>query len=126
MMLADDFSVHSVNDMNTAIATATSKKAPLREKRKLYDAFVTNGREIDGVVFVGVKTTGIFCRPGCPARKPKFENCDFFRSAQDALLSGLGSMISRSIDWCRQLSQASPAEVAVVISVPGCSRCNPC
>ncbi len=75
--------------MTTATASPTSKKAPLREKRKLYDAFVTNGREIDGVVFVGVKTTGIFCRPGCSARKPKFENCDFFRSAQDALLAGL-------------------------------------
>lgn len=38
--------------------------------------------------FVGVLTTGIFCRPGCPARLPKIENCQFFESAKSALLAG--------------------------------------
>lgn len=42
----------------------------------------------DGALFVGVKTTGIFCRPGCPARLPKFENCVFFGAASGALTAG--------------------------------------
>ncbi|MEJ2287772.1 MAG: methylated-DNA--[protein]-cysteine S-methyltransferase [Deinococcales bacterium] len=42
----------------------------------------------DGVFFVAVRTTGIFCRPSCPARKPKPENVVFFGSAKEALSSG--------------------------------------
>lgn len=42
----------------------------------------------DGVFFAGVKTTGIFCRPSCPAKKPRPENVEFFPTAQDALLAG--------------------------------------
>jgi AraC family transcriptional regulator of adaptative response/methylated-DNA-[protein]-cysteine methyltransferase len=42
----------------------------------------------DGVFFAAVRTTRIFCRPSCPARKPKRENVEFFRTAQEALLAG--------------------------------------
>ena len=38
--------------------------------------------------YVGITSTGIFCRPGCPARRPKFENCQFFDTAKQALSSG--------------------------------------
>ncbi len=41
-----------------------------------------------GVFWLGVRTTGIFCRPGCPTRRPKPENIEFFDSARDALLAG--------------------------------------
>jgi len=41
-----------------------------------------------GLFFVGVTSTGVFCRPGCPARTPKFENCMFFDTAQTALIAG--------------------------------------
>ena len=37
--------------------------------------------------YVGVRTTGVFCRPTCPARPPKRENCEFFADAQQALLA---------------------------------------
>lgn len=37
---------------------------------------------------MGVKTTGIFCRPTCRARKPKRENVEFFSSSKEALLRG--------------------------------------
>lgn len=37
---------------------------------------------------MAVKTTGIFCRPGCPARTPHLKNCEFFDKAQDALSAG--------------------------------------
>jgi AraC family transcriptional regulator of adaptative response/methylated-DNA-[protein]-cysteine methyltransferase len=42
----------------------------------------------EGLFFVGVKTTGIFCRPTCTARKPKKENCTFFKTSKEALLYG--------------------------------------
>ena len=38
--------------------------------------------------FYGVKTTGIFCRPGCASRLPNQENVLFFDSVQDALKAG--------------------------------------
>jgi AraC family transcriptional regulator of adaptative response / DNA-3-methyladenine glycosylase II len=42
----------------------------------------------DGWVFCGVKTTGIYCRPGCPARTPKRENVRLFASAAAAQAAG--------------------------------------
>jgi AraC family transcriptional regulator of adaptative response / DNA-3-methyladenine glycosylase II len=42
----------------------------------------------DGWVFCGVKTTGIYCRPSCPARTPKRENVRFFASAAAAQSAG--------------------------------------
>ncbi|WP_371396797.1 bifunctional transcriptional activator/DNA repair enzyme AdaA [Fretibacter rubidus] len=39
-------------------------------------------------VFMGVTSTGIFCRPGCPARLPKAQNCRFYHSAEAALTAG--------------------------------------
>lgn len=56
-------------------------------KMVYYRALLRKKTEYEGVFFVGVKTTGIFCRPTCPARKPKFENCEFFGSAREALLA---------------------------------------
>ena len=41
-----------------------------------------------GYLSPAVKTTGIFCRPTCTARKPRRENVEFFASARDALLHG--------------------------------------
>lgn len=42
----------------------------------------------DGVFFLAVCTTGIFCRPSCPARTPKPENSEYFASASEALHAG--------------------------------------
>ncbi len=42
----------------------------------------------DGFFFLAVRTTGIFCRPSCPARKPRPRNIEFFPSARAALLAG--------------------------------------
>ena len=52
-----------------------------------YNALLKKASNYEGVFFVGVKTTGVFCRPTCPARKPKFENCEFFENAQDTLIA---------------------------------------
>ena len=49
-----------------------------------YSALASSDPRFDGVFFVGVTSTGIYCRPICPAKKPKPENCEFFGSAAAA------------------------------------------
>ncbi|HSU58086.1 MAG TPA: AlkA N-terminal domain-containing protein, partial [Bryobacteraceae bacterium] len=53
-----------------------------------YRALQTRDSRFDGRLFVGVTSTGIYCRPICPARTPKFENCRFFTSAMAAQTAG--------------------------------------
>ena len=57
------------------------------QKQTFYQAMIKNDSEYEGIFFVGVTTTGVFCRPTCPARKPKLVNCEFFRTAEEALLA---------------------------------------
>ncbi|RNC65235.1 bifunctional transcriptional activator/DNA repair enzyme AdaA [Proteiniphilum sp. X52] len=57
------------------------------EKEVFYKAFLERDSSFEGVFIVGVKTTGIFCRPTCPA-SPKIENVEFFPSAKEAMLNG--------------------------------------
>jgi AraC family transcriptional regulator of adaptative response/methylated-DNA-[protein]-cysteine methyltransferase len=44
--------------------------------------------EYDGVFFVAVRTTGIFCRPSCPARKPLPKNREYYATAKEAIFAG--------------------------------------
>lgn len=53
-----------------------------------YRALQTRDQRFDGRLFVGVISTGIYCRPICPARTPKMENCRFFPSSAAAQVSG--------------------------------------
>src|SRR6202043_3414052 len=53
-----------------------------------YRAISTRDARFDGRLFVGVRTTGIYCRPICPARTPKFENVSFYPSAAAAQEAG--------------------------------------
>jgi AraC family transcriptional regulator of adaptative response/methylated-DNA-[protein]-cysteine methyltransferase len=68
-------------------------------KHVYYQALIDKKSEYEGVFYVGVKTTGVFCRPTCPARKPKFENCEFYETAEQALLASF-----RPCQRCRPLS----------------------
>ena len=54
----------------------------------LYDALRSGDPAFDGVVFVGVKTTGVYCRPVCPARTPLARNVKFYPSAAAAERDG--------------------------------------
>lgn len=53
-----------------------------------YRALQTRDPRFDGRLFVGVTSTGIYCRPICPARTPKRENCRFFPTAAAAQAAG--------------------------------------
>ena len=52
------------------------------------NAFLNSNPAFDGVFYTAVITTGIFCRPVCPARKPKPENVEFFNQRVEALRAG--------------------------------------
>jgi len=60
----------------------------LPDRTEMLAAFERRDPAYDGVFVTGVRTTGIFCRPTCPARRPRPENVDFFATARDALLAG--------------------------------------
>ncbi|MBV9330849.1 MAG: methylphosphotriester-DNA--protein-cysteine methyltransferase family protein, partial [Alphaproteobacteria bacterium] len=53
-----------------------------------YRALQTRDGRFDGRLFVGIATTGIYCRPICPARTARRENCRFFPSAAAAQAAG--------------------------------------
>jgi len=84
--------------MDTPAAT-TSTPTPAEEI--MAAAFLARDRSFDGVFWAGVRTTGIFCRPGCPARTPRREHLTFFDSPRDALEAGY-----RPCRRCRPLEPA--------------------
>ena len=64
-----------------------------------------------GDFFLGVRTTGIFCRPGCPARTPKRENVAFYDRAQDAAAAGFRPCLK-----CQPLGADPATETAVTLA----------
>ena len=70
----------------------------LPDPHTLYQALLDRDQSYDGHVFVGVTSTGIFCRLSCPARKPKFENSRFFDHAAACMEAGF-----RPCQRCRPL-----------------------
>lgn len=81
---------------------------PAENNPEYYQALLDKNPDYEGIFYVGVKTTGVFCRPTCPARKPKFENCEFFETAQQALLASF-----RPCQRCRPLSH--PHQVSELV-----------
>lgn len=77
-----------MNSTTLTAAVSTSFATRLPDEDELYQALLDRNPEYDGVFFVAVKTTGIFCRPTCTARKPLRRNVAFFGSACDALAAG--------------------------------------
>ncbi len=78
---------------------------------EMYSAIVTRDTAYDGLFFTAVRTTGIFCRPTCSARKPKPENVEFFPSASEALFAGYRACLrcrpmeasGETPDWLRPI-----------------------
>jgi AraC family transcriptional regulator of adaptative response/methylated-DNA-[protein]-cysteine methyltransferase len=69
----------------------------------MYRALSRRDAAYEGVFLTGVKTTGVFCRPTCRAKRPKAENVEFFRSAVEALHGGY-----RPCRLCRPLDATRP------------------
>ncbi len=75
----------------------------LPSTRTMYQAVVRRDAAYEGVFFTGVKTTGIFCRPTCKAKRPKVENVEFFPTVIEALHGGY-----RPCRMCRPMDPAKP------------------
>lgn len=71
----------------TPIPPATPSP-PLPPRAEMERASNARDASYDGVFFLAVTTTGIFCRPSCPAKKPRPENVRFFATAREAMFSG--------------------------------------
>lgn len=80
--------------------------------REIYDAFLARTSLPDAII--GVKTTGVFCRPGCPARMPKFENCEFYAGPEAALRAGY-----RACKRCHPAGEDHQLMRAVIALVEG-------
>src|SRR3974377_1616045 len=79
-------------------------------RKEMERACVPKDASYDGVFYVAVKTTGIFCRPSCPSR-PNLENVEFFASVKECLFAGYRpckrchplAANCTPTDWARQL-----------------------
>ena len=74
----------------------------------MYQASFAKNPEFEGVFWMGVKTTGIFCRPTCTARKPKYENVEFFNTTKEAILKGY-----RPCKVCKPLENPDETPVGI-------------
>src|SRR5262245_38916667 len=63
-------------------------RAALPPTDRMHRAVLERDKSFDGVFVTAVRTTGIFCRASCPARRPSPENVEFFAAPREALLAG--------------------------------------
>jgi AraC family transcriptional regulator of adaptative response/methylated-DNA-[protein]-cysteine methyltransferase len=80
--------------MSTALAitdTMSSRPQPVHneEADALWQAVLDHSAQLDGVFYYGVRSTGVFCRPSCPSRRPRRENVDFYFDPSAAQSAGL-------------------------------------
>lgn len=85
----------------------------LPAEREMYKALMNKDSRYEGVFILGVRTTGIFCRPTCTARKPRPENIVYFSSAKEALDAGY-----RPCKKCKPMQPAgnNPAWVTRILN----------
>ncbi|OED46814.1 6-O-methylguanine DNA methyltransferase [Rhodobacteraceae bacterium (ex Bugula neritina AB1)] len=74
----------------------------LPDSQTLYHALITRDDAYEGRAYVGVTSTGIFCRLSCPARNPKFENCRFYATPGECIEAGF-----RACKRCKPLAAAA-------------------
>ena len=80
----------------------------LPDSETLYAALLARDAAYDGRAYVGVTSTGIFCRLTCPARKPKRENCQFYATPGACIEAGF-----RACKRCHPLDAAAGNDPAV-------------
>lgn len=56
--------------------------------KEMQRAYLQKDASYDGIFFLGVRTTGVFCRPSCPARRPLPENINYFPNVREAVFAG--------------------------------------
>ena len=79
------------------------------DEQGMWRAVETRDAQADGAFVFGVASTGIYCRPACPARRPKRENVRFFAAPQEAERAGFRACLR-----CRPTEAAADPQVARV------------
>ncbi|MGE0159531.1 MAG: bifunctional transcriptional activator/DNA repair enzyme AdaA [Gemmatimonadales bacterium] len=74
--------------MSQAMATDASASRALPSRSVMLEAFLGRDSSFEGVFVTAVRTTGIFCRPTCSARRPLAEHVSFFPTPREAILAG--------------------------------------
>lgn len=77
------------NPVSTLSLMSRLNPQPAPERDILWTAVLERNAGFDGIVFYGVRTTGIYCRPTCPSRRPRREVVDFFSTPESAEDAGL-------------------------------------
>jgi AraC family transcriptional regulator of adaptative response/methylated-DNA-[protein]-cysteine methyltransferase len=77
-------------------------------------AFMRRDRTWDGRILGAVKTTGVYCKPSCPARRPKRENVLFFTSSEDARAAGFRACMRCKPDEVGRNRQAVALAVKLI------------
>ena len=86
----------------------------LPTQSEMYAAVVNKDTAFDGLFVTAVKTTGVFCRPTCTAKRPNRENVEFFATPREALLAGYRpckrcrpmDAIAKPPEWVTKLTRA--------------------
>ncbi|WP_223487461.1 bifunctional transcriptional activator/DNA repair enzyme AdaA [Pseudomonas sp. A-RE-19] len=94
------------------------QNAVLPPHAEMVRAMLERDTAYEGVFFTAVKTTGIFCRPSCTARKPKPENVEFFAHADEAMSAGYRACLrckpldaaAIAPDWVQRLLKSVDAD----------------
>ena len=92
-------------------STGTPPVPQLPSFDEMYAALCDRDSRYEGVFIVGVKSTGIFCRPTCSARKPKAKNATFFSNVGEAIVAGFRACkrckplddLAATPDWVTEL-----------------------
>ena len=101
-----------VNPMTTETETASR----FRSDEERWAAIVHRDRGAEGAFFYSVATTGVYCRPGCPSRRPRREHVRFHASRKDAERAGF-----RACRRCRP-NEPSHAERRAEVVTAACRR----
>ncbi|MFO1094508.1 MAG: bifunctional DNA-binding transcriptional regulator/O6-methylguanine-DNA methyltransferase Ada [Planctomycetaceae bacterium] len=94
-----------------AIAETRTRTQKLTDEDARWAAVVTRDKSADGAFVICVRTTGVYCRPGCPARTPKRENVTFVGDWQAAERAGF-----RECKRCRPKSHSRDAQLVALVA----------
>ena len=84
------------------------------EPQAAWEAFDRRDREFDGRFVVAVRTTRIYCKPSCPARRPKRENIRFFADGREAAAEGFRACLRCRPDEAARDRQAVAKAVVLI------------
>lgn len=82
----------------------------LPDKKACYAIFKAHDARFDGKMFVGVASTGIYCRPVCRVKTPKPENCTYYLSAAAAQAAGFRPCLKCRPELAPGLSPADASQ----------------